>query len=126
MALGVCLGEQCAHGVSEEDHWPRSDFVLGQLSKAIEIVQDAAHAARAQLADARRCGRPPMAAVVGGIHDVAGVTQRAADSSVPTGVFRHAVGDQDGGARRVACARPAPVEDLDAVRSLDHMLIHQA
>ena len=72
-------------------------------------------------------GGASVAAVVVGVHDVAGVDERLAEPAVAGGVLAHPVGDLHDGLR-VAVARPAVDEHLLAVGALDRerRLFHRA
>ena len=75
-----------------------------------------------------RPGGAPVAAVIVGVHHVAGVDERLGQAAVPPGVLAHAVGHLHD-RPRVAVAAPAVGGDLGAVpglrREAQRRLVHE-
>ena len=124
----VLLQGERTHAVTEQHERDARVLGAGPRRQRRHVVDQPAPAGRAEVAVAfSGPRRAPVATVVVGVDDVAGVDQRLGEPAVAGGVLAHPVGDLDD-RLRVAVARPAVDEDLLAVAALDRerRLIHRS
>ena len=107
MVEDEALGEHRPHGMAHEHEGQAGVLLAGQTGQGRHVVDAGGGSAGAEIAEAGDAGGEPMAAMVGGVDDVAGVEQRLEHRAIAAGVLTGPVGELQHRARLGRAGRPA-------------------